>query len=379
MQPESFAPPLPFDIRGRCACGKRYRIRNATVGTIVTCPSCRRPIAITDADVKAALADQPLQPIQNDAGELREAILIDHGGLTLAPEGSAPGLTGRVIAANSEATVNSALRGLRPRSASGMFAGGGTPRVVRPFALDLVASFYFAGVQRNAVNIFVMAIAICAPTLILMLGSYGTLPLAGILQLIVMGYMIQFYWSVMRLTNDGEDEIPWVQSDWSWWDDCVMPFVWLWTISIACSAPALIAEWLMPNLPLRAAMIYGLFAAGWMLWPVAVMTIALTDSWYYLRPDWLLRCVVAIGPLYLMACAILVSTVIGWFGFTWLLGAAIAWIETLSGWGRLFAKIGAGLTIPVLSGAVNLYLGYVLFRTLGLLFRHRRQQLPWRF
>lgn len=383
MQPEPLTPSSPFDIRGRCACGRRYRIRNASLGAIVNCPSCNRPIAITSADVKAALADQPLMPVQSDTAELREAILLDFGGLQLAPEGSVPGLTERYAPGNSEATVSGALRGWRPSALSAALSARHAPaRPPRPFALDLLASFYCAGVLSNAVNIFVMAIAFCLPMLLLMFLSYGALPLVLILELLVIAYMVQFYWSVMELTCAGEDEIPWIQSGGGIWDGCVMPTIWLAGISLMCSAPYLIGEWFVPSTlptPLRSVMLLGLLATGWLFWPVAVMSIGISGTWYYARPDWLVRCVLAIGPLYGLACGILATTAVGWLGFWILLGTVYAWLQSLGGWVGVAALIGAGLTLPVLSSAVSLYLGYVLFRTLGLLFRHRREHLPWRF
>ena len=37
--------PQPILVRGRCSCGKRYRIRNARAGITVMCPNCRRLIS----------------------------------------------------------------------------------------------------------------------------------------------------------------------------------------------------------------------------------------------------------------------------------------------------------------------------------------------
>ena len=92
-------------VRGQCACGKRYRIRNARPGITVMCPNCRRPIPITESDLRAAAADAQLIPLQAETVEPLEVIPLDCGELTLAPEGSRPGLTGERLHSHEEAML----------------------------------------------------------------------------------------------------------------------------------------------------------------------------------------------------------------------------------------------------------------------------------
>jgi len=115
-------------VRGQCACGKRYRIRNARPGITVMCPNCRRPIPITESDLRVAAADARLIPLQAEDIEPLEAIPLDCGELMLAPEGSRPGLTGERMHSHEEAMLaeaqgirafSSTFERIRPAAASG--------------------------------------------------------------------------------------------------------------------------------------------------------------------------------------------------------------------------------------------------------------------
>lgn len=365
--------PQPILVRGRCACGKRYRIRNARAGVTVTCPNCQRPITVTDADLRAAFVDARLIPLQPETTQPLEAIPLDHGELSLAPEGSRPGLTGRRALGHEEAMLAAATHGRLTMGETYADMQPPAPpsdvRVLielepgrRAFVHDLLASLYFAGIRRNALNVLVIALAcwlmaslqyvliFFGPFVLFMLPIYG----------IILLYTVQFYWSVLRMTAGGEDEIPWVQSDLSWWHDAFKPLAWIVLISALCSAPAIIVGWYgLPDIGGKLPTWWPALAAGWFFWPVAVMSSALGNTILFIRPDWLVRCIIGIGPVYLVAWVAVMLAVAGWCVF---LGFSIIWV-----W------------VPVLGFAVNLYFGYVVFRTLGLLFRHFRARFPWKF
>jgi hypothetical protein len=365
--------PPPILVRGRCACGKRYRIRNARPGITVMCPNCRRPIPITDADLRAALADARLIPVQSETVDLQEVIPVDHGELTLAPEGSRPGLTGEKALAHEEVMLASAVRrrfALSPTDEQGPPpVGDSGPRVLvefepvqRGFVHDLFASFYCAGVARNALDILVIATA-CSLMVALqyVLASFPILlffmiPIYGIVFL----YAIQFYWTVLRNTAAGEDGIPWAQTHWSFWHDGFKPLIWMAVISGFCSLPAVLLAWYgLPGIAVGSPAWWLVLGVGWFFWPVAVMSVALGNTITFVRPDWLVRCAIGIGPVYVVAWVPVMIAVAGWYVF----------------W--QFANIW--LWIPVIGFAVNLYFGYVVFRTLGLLFRHFRERFPWKY
>lgn len=337
------------------------------------CPNCRRPIPITDADLRAAEADARMIPVQTEAVEALEVIPIDYGELTLAPEGSKPGLTGRQVLSHEEALLASAVYGrstlgatyedMHPRPTRG---GAGVLIELEPgkgaFAYDLLASFYCAGVPGNALNMLVMATAcsllaalqyllvFLGPFLLFMIPIYG----------IIFVYVIQFYWSVLRVTAAGDDAIPWAQADWSIWHDGFKPLVWMVGISLLCSLPRWLLGWLgAPSVATDPIACWVALGVGWFFWPVAVMSVALGNTILFARPDWLVRCVIGIGPAYLVAWLTVMIAVAGWLAL-WQFWWVLVWI-------------------PILPFAINLYLGYVVFRTLGLLFRHFRARFPWKY
>jgi len=367
----------PILVRGRCACGRRYRIRNAAAGVTVACPSCRRSITVTEAEVRAAFAGELLIPIQSDTTELREAIPLDFGELRIAPEGSRPGLTGKSTLDHDEALLMGALRGSNPWSSqvSSVPTAPSTARIElertpRSFAEDLFASFYFAGSGRNALNVLATAVACAVPTFLqFFLGmagplAFGLTALLIPIYLIIYLYIMQFFWSTVGHTADGRDEIPWIEADWSLWDDSVKPALWVSLISILCTAPAASAYYLLgPAVPGRAGLFWLVLAGGWFFWPVAVMSMSIGNSLVFLRPDWLARCVFGIGPVYVVAWLTVMLALALWIGSYY-----------------LFARYAAFLLwIPVVGFAANLYFGYVVFRNCGLIFRHFRDRFPWRF
>lgn len=365
-------PPQQTTVRGTCLCGRRYRIRNAHAGAIVSCPACRRVIQVTEADLRMAASDERLIPIQDAGGPLLEAELIDRGELRLAGGDARPGLTDRYADEHEEVLLARALRGrgsLEPVASptrrtrlAAILEGPEAPIAPRRFAADLLASFYFAGSRQNALNVLLSAAAcsLCTVLLLAVLPPGPFVLLGAIAYVLIAAYMMQFYWSVLRETAGGEDVIPWVASDWDLWDDCVKPALWLLAIGAACSLPAAAVLWLAPpRAPWLDTAFWAALLGGWFFWPAAVMSVALGETILFARPDWLLRCVAGIGPAYLLAWALVMLLLAGW----WLLYRTAAVIAIA----------------PLVGPLANLYIGYVLFRTLGLLFRHFRGRLPWRF
>ena len=228
-------------------------------------------------------------------------------------------------------------------------------RAMRRFAVELSAG-------RHALN--VLAVSAACSLLVALQYLLVFFPLFLLLMVPIYGvvvlYAIQFYWAVLKHTANDEDVIPWAQTDWSFWYDGFKPLTWMIIISFLCTLPALVLRWLAPP-PLNsdpAAFAIAL-AAGWFFWPVAVMSVALGNTILFVRPDWLVRCVIGIGPVYLVAWMAVLLAVIGW----------VLFLQFWQYW----------IWIPVLGFAVNLYFGYIVFRTLGLLFRHFRARFPWQF
>lgn len=373
--PGAMEPPLVTEfVRGRCACGRRYRVKNAAAGVTVSCPNCNRAITIGEADVRAARIDERMIPLQQNRDYVLEAVPIYHGELALAPEGSRPGLTGEIGYDHDEALLVRAQRGVSiPFESEDRALGwtwGDISRVApgrRPFLNDLLASFYFAGASSNALNILFITVGCWAPLLIagpfLLLPGPLVLLLTLPLLVFIALYTFQFMWSTLRMTAEDVDVIPWVQSDWSLWDDAICPAFWMALLALFCSAPAFALSMWLPDGPARLAMLGVALAGGWFFWPAGIVSLALGNSIVFLRPDWLARIAVAIGPAYLMVWLSVLVALACWVGSYWL----------------IYRYAQGVLLTPVLGLGLNFYFGYVVFRNFGLLFRHFRERFPWKF
>jgi hypothetical protein len=371
-------------VRGRCACGKRFRIHHAQPGLIVTCPNCGRPITVTEADLRVAAEGDRLLPLQPEQAAPLEAILLDDAELRPAATGGRPGLTGKAAAGHDEALLAEALHG----AARAGISGGVRPSTAfreevaapeagaarRPFLSDLLASFCFAGHRRSALTFGSIVLACAIPWLAMqLLASVLPFPLLPLLlsalaTVYVVVFVAQFLWSTLTLTARGDDEIPLIAPDWDVWEDAVRPLLWLGVITALCAAPGG-AIWWLPTLgdSTNTLLIGAGLVVGSLFWPIAVVSVAIGQSLWFLRPDWLVRCVFGIGPAYLAPWFLILAV-----------GGALVAVFVGPPW-LMRAPLVARYAYDVGAATATFYFGYVLFRTLGLLYRHFGQRFPWRF
>lgn len=362
-------------ITVRCACGKHYRIRTPKAGARTTCPECGSMIEVTAADLDTSFDADGSIRIHQEQVEPQEAILLDGGEVTVAKKGARLGVTEGVTFAHEEAQLADAISGhhvtVAPEEAATLgLVASEKPTIRRSFVGDLLASFYFAGNWHNAFNILIMGFVYA---LIFYIGSLIFLPFSLIMVIpyaFIVLYVIQFYWMVLTVTADGEDHIPWFESDWDWWSNAFKPFLWVLWISFVCSLPGLLALWYIPSSdPTRMAMIWAGLLAGWFFWPVAVMSVALGNTILFIRPDWLIRCIWGIGWVYIVAWVAVMVTLAAWVLFIRAPEPALVQAVPIIGY-------------PVylfFCTCLQLCFGYVLFRMLGLLFRHFRARFPWKY
>ncbi|MCG3125251.1 MAG: hypothetical protein CHACPFDD_00067 [Phycisphaerae bacterium] len=375
-------PPTPPTIQIRCVCGKRYRVKNAQVGFRASCPSCGSLIEVTPADLVTGFTDDGLIRMSDDAGEARDAILVSPEPIRLAGKGAQPGLTGAIKYTSEDALLSAALTGRAPATFGG--GPGATlttsepPPAVRTFVGDLFSSFLLAGNRNNAIYLAIGAAWCTALIIVTMLIPFIFKPIVipGIVLLFI--YLSQSYWQVLRMTAQGDDEIPWFASDLDLTEDVVRPTFWVGLVSLFCSTPAMIfASYAQASIsgPALHAGVALFLLAGWFFWPVALMSIAIGQSVWFLRPDWLVRCVVAIGPSYALAWLLAAAVVVGGVqALEW-----VGWLASLTFGLHWSIRLLALFVFPAVTSSVSIYLGYVLFRTIGLLYRHHGQRFPWRF
>ena len=372
----SASPSSPSDpVVIRCMCGRRYRIRDAKAGMRTRCPECDSLVEVTEADLETSFSADGLINLHEDQTEAREAILVSDDGLRLAAKGARPGVTGKTTHTSEDAMLAAALGGRSAASfnpeARGTVASGEPPPRQRAFVEDLLASFWCAGNKNNAINIVMTALPLAVLWIVTPWIPFPFNLLTIVPLFIIVIWIIQFYWFVLVATTRGEDEIPWFESDWNLWDDVARPFFWVMWISFLCSVPSMWANIYLPAGQTTSVLSWVLLAGGWFFWPVAVMSYAMGRSFTFLRPDWLIRCIVGIGPVYILAWVLVIGTLAAWYGFY----AGMAVLESLP----LVAQALLSFVVWPLAACLNIYFGYVLFRMIGLLFRHYRASFPWKF
>lgn len=360
------------DITTRCVCGKRYRVRNATPESRLTCPDCGSLIEITEADFETEFAADGSIVLNEERLEARDAILVSDEPVRLAARGSRPGLTGEVAPMHEEALAANALAG-RPVSGYASGAGPGAingPEIRRTFLADLMSSLYFAGKPKNAAHLAISAV----PASLCIVGmALIPLPFTLIVILpwmIVAGYIAHYYWLVLRITTAGEDEVPWFASDWSMVDDVLWPSFWMIGLGVICSGPGIWVSYFVPEGPLKSVVFWVAMAAGWYFWPMAILLVNLGGSILSARPDWVIVSTFRIGPVYFVAWITVMLTIVLGYALNFMpLGAAF-----LSG-GPATAMMIAYILLLVAGVVLNLYFGYIMYRTIGLIYRHFRTRL----
>ena len=371
-------------VRGTCACGQRYRIRNASIGVSVLCPTCRRAITIADADLRAAWADARLRPIQEVDPSPLEAIPLDYGELRIAARGSKPGLTGDEAYDHQEALMMRAMRGWSSLVGSDdnevaldgrapLSERLAAPQRTRKFAADVLASLYFAGNARNAIIVLCSAIAACGflallllPTTVVPAAQNVAHIIGGVSLGMILAYKLQFWNALLILTAEGREDVPWL-GGWSFVHEWLRPTFRVIIVTAVCLSP----EWAIDNFapidaPWRRVALGAAIVLGAWLWPMAMMSTTVGESLSYLRPDRLLRSIIAVGGSYWLAALIALIVNLAWHG-------AVIGVSELPRLTMVFVFLAPfGIVLA------SLYFGYVLFRTVGLLYRHFYRRMPWR-
>jgi len=361
----------------RCACGKVHSFLSPIAGERIECDACGSLVEVTAADLETTFADDGSIQIHRDKVEPLEARLIEQAPMRVAPRGARPGIAEGIPVQTEDMLVAEAVGGRYYSTTADEAAKRGyihseIGRPARGFLRELALTFAFAGRKDNALNVLFTAAAGALPLVLLALLPVAlmclVLPLVLVVSSIVGLYVVQFLWRVMMSTANGEDDVPLIEPDWDFWEDAAKPMIWLLLITVLCSLPGLLAWWYV-KLPAgqKEFVVLGALMAGWFFWPVAVISVALGNTILYMRPDWMVRCVIGIGPVYLVVWPLVMITLGMWgvFRFVPVVFMAIPYV-------------GGALYWIVLT-TVNLYFGYVTFRTLGLLFRHYRRRLPWKF
>lgn len=366
-------------IRGRCACGRRYRVRNARAGIAVTCPNCNRQIQIHHEDIVAASAHTRLVPVQSD-DQPRDAKLVDFGELKLARKGSRIGLTGKRVLQNEEHTLFAAMRGMPEAPEAAYYAAPNwfirlsqlvedKPASPKHPILDFPFGFILGAEPRNFITLFALAAIIWLSIIQFIIVGFGPIgPRIGgaiafvwtfvrwgvlLLPLVILS---QYTFHVIRRTAFGYDRVSLFATSWDWFRDWIKPLFWIGLMAtLLFGALSIVSTYAGPGHPALG----GVLALAALVGPVALMSIALADSVQMLRPDWLFISVYRLGPTY---AAVWFITALGLGGVCALWAYAGDWTH--------------GFTIFA-NSVITAYALYVVCRSLGLLYRHHHDRLPW--
>lgn len=335
------------------------------------------------ADALAA-APAPPTPAATD-GDLPEAVILHSGELRLADEGSRPGLNRKEIYDNADAATDRALRGAAsptrpvewqvPTSspyhwAERWLTAGNTPS--RGFAADLLASLWLGGSVRNLVIAVVQSIILTVCVWFVSLTLTGL----GLLGLIVglagagfaIGQVLAFYSNVLWSTARGDDDIELLDDRWTYMEGLFVPLARIVVITLVYWLPVIVAQHYIPaDAGNRTMLLTGALLVSTGLWPMAVLLVWMGGSLTYLRPDHVIVSIARIGPVYVFAWGVVLMTFLAWW---FSLNAIFA--QAPKGW---FGY----LVVPLWLTAGCFYFGFVLFRTLGVIYRHFGQRLPWKF
>jgi hypothetical protein len=364
----------------------------------VNCPQCARAIEISDSDLRAArqasalsptpiaLADADAAPLSaptpGDATSgLLEAIVIDAGRLHAAAEGSHPGLTGQQSFGTNDAMIDFAMRGWRYVSSDDDSAGGqrrfvdrwlvATHHAPRVFWADLLAGFYFGGSIRNAIILMSSSVVLAVLTLVLSIGFFAFSVIITLITLVglgfVLGQLLQFYLNVLLATAHGDEDISLVDDEQGFVEGMLIPMWRILLISGLYAFPAFLTAYYLPIGAENRTLLIGVAALlGTFFWPMALMLVWLGGSLTYMRPDRVGWAIWRVGPVYGLAWITVLITQGAWT-------LAFLTFERATGGSLLAAAL-----VPFWLLTICFYFGYVLFRTLGVIYRHYGERLPWR-
>jgi hypothetical protein len=184
-----------------------------------------------------------------------------------------------------------------------------------------------------------------------------------ILSIITTGYLFAYMQKVILCSAQGEDEMPDFPEFGEWWSDIILPFLLFTGTVVVVFLPAIVVFFLFNadlESPEMGVAIIAALVFGGIYFPMALLAVAISDSFVALSPHIVVPAMIRIFVPYLVTCLVL--------GL--LFGVRV---------GAHFAMEFVNLPIlpTVVLGFISLYLLMVNMRVLGLLFRSYRHKLGW--
>lgn len=349
-----------------CACGAKGPVPDQFAGKRVKCPKCEARIdvpapALAATSAASAPADSGAYDIAPGpapvaaAPDAQRVPISAAGNLRrLAPPGvSAPDL----LAAPSRAPLVSATRSRHEQELAA--------RRERGFARDLLDAGVFIASPRG-VGMFLALGCV---------GAVGEIP-SFWARLFSAGVLSAYFFAVVVEAAGGERGLPGFSQWEGLMESVVGPAAKFFGVGIVLGLPALAAYFLLPmaGAPDDAAIIGAmvLAVAAALLWPVAILIVALGDFASIIRVDMLVRTAIA-APLAYLVVLVMVGASFGLQGFASDAIAAAMAPEDGDAEGASTLGFGGQVLVQIIS----LYCSLVAMQAIGLYYRHYSDRFPW--
>jgi len=209
--------------------------------------------------------------------------------------------------------------------------------------------------------------------------------IGGIVSLVVQAWYMAFQLNIVLGAAGGEEELPTLTITEGWWDDLVVPLFKMATASIFALAPLFVFlvgadafaagvpasggtwAWLQSLPPATLSVAGALALAGYFVWPMLVLVVAVGSFGGLVRADLIARTIVRSFPAYLLT----VVTVYLSRGLQFGAMIALAILSAQS------AGTGSGLLLGALLKAVELYCTIIAMRAIGLYYHHFKHRFAW--
>jgi hypothetical protein len=247
---------------------------------------------------------------------------------------------------------------------------------------------YFASLGRsllfftNASNLATFVVVYLILLVRDFVSSYG-MCLAPVVNLIITGWYLAFQLNIVTNAAADDDEIPAITLTGGWLDDIIKPLFRMLAAYAIAAAPAIICAISLglvtagatggpgagPGIPLPNVSVEELvllvvcIAAGFFVWPLLVLIIALGSVSGLLRIDLIAKTIVRSFPAYLI--------VVGIVYLSLFLPAVTLILVDVAGRDVPRFAISAGM------GVVELYTTIVAMRAIGLYYHHFKQRFAW--
>jgi FHA domain len=184
-----------------------------------------------------------------------------------------------------------------------------------------------------------------------------------LIKIISTGYFFAYMQRIVAFTAQGEDEMPDFPEFGEWWSDIILPYLLFVATMLASFLPALVFFFSLRGSfdePLVLGLFFALLGMALIYYPMALLAVAVSDSFVALSPHIVLPSICRVFLPYLV---------------TLLLLAGLAAVRFGTEWGLKLVDVPVLPT--VVTGFLSLYLFVVMMRVLGLLFRCHRARLGW--